>query len=235
MCANYTPGRNERIVRHFGIEDQHGDLERGIFSLAPEAFPATLAPIVRPKRTHGDALEVAAACFGMVPHWADLKLARSTYNARSETVAAKPSFRNAWKNKQFCLVPAEHIFEPSYASGKAERWRIGHVDDRPLAIAGIWEWRPQGPDGAPLLSFAMLTINADDHPLMRNFHKPGEEKRMVALLDPPQYRAWLDGSLPLEQALAPYPAEQLIACADPLPPRTRKAPTAPAPGPDSAA
>ena len=88
----------------------------------------------------------------------------------------------------------------------------------PAAIAGIWEFRPQD----LLLSFSMLTINADGHPLMQRFHKPDDEKRMVMILDPDQYHGWLDGSLVTEDDLfKQYPTERLVAVADPLQPRVK--------------
>ncbi len=215
MCANYTPGRKDAISEHFGIDG-------AIFDFLSEAYPAVMAPILRPARDANGGIECVPACFGMVPHWAEMKLARQTYNARTETVAQKPSFRNAWQRKQFCIIPAMNFFEPNYESGKAVRWRIEHAADRPLGIAGIWEWKPQGPDGKPLLSFSMLTINADQHPLMQRFHKPGDEKRMVMILDPLQYDGWLEGTLAAEpEVYQPYPADQLKAEADPAPPRAK--------------
>jgi putative SOS response-associated peptidase YedK len=157
-----------------------------------------------------------------VPHWADTKLARQTYNARTETVATKPSFRNAWQRHQFCIIPAENFFEPSYETGKPVRWRIAPAGHEPLAIAGIWEWRANGPDGLPLLSFSMLTINADGHPLMDRFHKPGDEKRMLVLLAPQQVQGWLEGELVNDDTVyRPWPAGQLVAVADPLAPRIK--------------
>ena len=227
MCANYTPSKREAFSQHYR-------LERGILDHPSESFPGYLAPILRQSReshgSHGShewresagEIECVAAVFCMVPHWADMKLARQTYNARTETVATKPSFRNAWKRNQFCIVPAENIYEPNYASGKAVRWRIEHADARPLSIAGIWEWKANGPDDLPVISFSMLTINADKHPMMRQFHKSGDEKRMLVLLEPDQYQGWLDGALVNDPALyRPYPAQQLAAAAEPLPPRAR--------------
>ena len=218
MCANYTPSKREAFSHHYG-------LERAIFDLPPETFPGYLAPILRESRDVAGQAECLPAVFGMVPHWADMKLCRQTYNARTESVATKPAFRNAWQRNQFCIVPAENFFEPNYESGKPVRWRIAHADQRPLSIAGIWEWRAHGPDGLPVLSFSMLTINADGHPLMSRFHKPDEEKRMLVLLEPPQYQGWLEGALVNDPALyQPYPAEQLVAEADPLPPRASAKP-----------
>ncbi|HEV2610333.1 MAG TPA: SOS response-associated peptidase family protein, partial [Noviherbaspirillum sp.] len=180
--------------------------------------PGYMAPIIRLPRTDAPPGDRACALgmFGMVPHWADTKLARQTYNARTETVATKPSFRNAYKHRQFCVIPVASFYEPSYETGKAERWEIADADGAPLGIAGIWEHRQDGPNGLPLLSFSMLTINADGHPLMQRFHKPEDEKRMLVILRPEQYDEWLTS--PVEDAptlFEPYPAERLIAQAAP--------------------
>ncbi|MDN2716087.1 SOS response-associated peptidase family protein [Janthinobacterium sp. SUN120] len=220
MCADYTPSRNEQIADHFSLRSLQ-------LQLPPEAWPGYMAPILRSSHDASGELEIAPALFGMVPHWADLKLARQTYNARMETVASKPSFRNAWKRKQFCIIPAANFFEPNYETGKPVRWRIERADGSPVAIAGIWEYRPAD----QLLSFSMLTINADGHPLMQRFHKPDDEKRMVMILDPDQYQGWLDGSLVTEQDVyRQYPTDLLVAQPDPMQPRSRaKAPTPAAP------
>ena len=207
MCVNYTPTQKDRIAKHFGTMATDAPYAR-------DAFPGYPAPIVR--QTKGAKLECVSACFGMVPGWSDLKMFKHTYNARSETVADKASFRNAWQRGQFCIVPADAIFEPNYESGRAVRWAIRHADDKPLGIAGIWDVRPDGPDGRPLLSFSMLTINADAHPLMKRFHKPGEEKRSVVMLEEDEFEAWLETS-PRDARgfLRPYSAEKLAAVAAP--------------------
>ncbi len=150
--------------------------------------------------------------FGLIPHWSkDTKISRHTYNARIETVADKPAFKDAWRLKRLCIIPAESIFEPDWRSGKAVSTKIQRADQEPLGIAGIWTgWRR--PDGEIIRSFSMLTINADDHLLMKNFHKPDEEKRMVAILDEQYYSEWLnskdEGCL---KYILPYPAEKLVA------------------------
>jgi putative SOS response-associated peptidase YedK len=211
MCANYIPSTRDQLQQHFGVAAPDTDYKA-------ESFPGHMAPLIR--LPHADAVHGDRACalgmFGMVPHWADLKLARQTYNARTETVASKPSFRTAYKRRQFCIVPASAFFEPSYESGKAERWEIADANGAPLGIAAIWDLKPDGPSGLPLLSFSMLTINADSHPLMRRFHKPNDEKRMLVLLSPEQYDDWL--VCPLEDAprfFTPYPAERLTSRAAP--------------------
>jgi putative SOS response-associated peptidase YedK len=68
----------------------------------------------------------------------------------------------------------------------------------------------------------MLTINADGHPLMDRFHKPGDEKRMLVLLEPQQYQGWLDGELVNDEEIyRPWAAENLVAVAAPAPARTK--------------
>lgn len=211
MCANYRPSASDQLMQHFGVAPPDSGFK-------PEVFPGHMAPMIR--LPHAQATPGDRACalgmFGIVPHWADMKLARQTYNARTETVATKPAYRNAYKRRQFCILPVASFFEPSYESGKAERWEIADADSAALGIAGIWEHKQDGPNGLPLLSFSILTINADNHPLMRRFHKPNGEKRMVVILASDQYDEWLTASVDdAPHFFTPYPAERLIAHAAP--------------------
>jgi putative SOS response-associated peptidase YedK len=90
----------------------------------------------------------------------------------------------------------------------------------PLTIAGLWRaW--EEPEGPPSLSFTMLTVNANEHPLMKRFHKPGDEKRSVVIVPPAAYEDWL-GCRSIDEArsfLNLYPAEEMAAQAAPLQPR----------------
>ena len=107
--------------------------------------------------------EAMAGVFGMIPHWGkDEKAARRTYNARSETVAEKPSFRDAWRLARHCIIPAEALYEPDWRTGKAVATRISRQDGQPMGIAGLWTgWK--SPDGSVVRSMTMLTVNADAH------------------------------------------------------------------------
>lgn len=213
MCTNYRAGSRDFIRERFGLVAD--------FDYVDETYPAYAAPIVLGA---GAAKVCRPACFGLIPHWSrDTKIARSTYNARSETVAEKPSFRNAWRRRQFCLVPMRGFYEPNYESGRAVRWRIEPTDGAEFCVAGIWEsWR--APTAQEVLSFSMLTINADAHALMRRFHAPGDEKRSIVVVPPAQYEAWLgaDGARARE-LLQPFNAADFVAVADPRP-RAAKAP-----------
>jgi putative SOS response-associated peptidase YedK len=131
--------------------------------------------------------------FGLVPAWAadKPKFGLYTYNARSETIATKPSYRNAWKKNQFGLAIMQSFYGPNYVSGKAVRWRIKRPDSRPLAVASIWERFVHHVTGEIKFSFSMVTVNADQHKIMRQFHKPGDEKRAIVTLQDTDHQAWL--------------------------------------------
>lgn len=207
-----------------------GQLEFEAFSLFPNAdfeyrkeiYKDYLAPIFR--RT-ADGLQTDAATFGLVPRNripAGVKVF-DTMNARAETVGEKRSFSGAWNRLQLALIPCQSFFEPSYETGKAVRWRIGMADDTPCAIAGLWrEWATQA--GETALSMTMLTLNADDHPLLSKFHRPGVEKRGVVVLPPTHYNDWLacKSTDEARSFLRLLPAEMVTAGAYPLPPRRSK-------------
>lgn len=218
MCSNFQALREiERMEQYFRIHGELPDFPR-------ETWPVYQAPYVRrdhdaPK--YAFSRELRLGHFGLVPSWAkDLNIGRNTYNARTETVATKPSFRNAWRHGQRAIAPAEWIYEPNYETGKPVRWKIQHVDGLPMGIAGLWEWCPK----LKAESFTMLTVNAEGHPLMERFHKPEDEKRMVVILAQEDFDRWLDcppGEM--MSMMTRYPAELLTAEPAPAPPRKKKA------------
>ena len=212
MCSHYQALKErDKYFRYFGVEppDEPGK---------HDVWPGYLGAFIRrhPNADVGDEAvpprEALAGLFGLVPHWSkDTKIARHTFNARSETVAEKPSFREAWKRAQHCIVPADALFEPDWRSGKSVATRIVRADGEPLGLAGLWSsWR--SPKGEIVHSYTMLTVNADDHPLMRLFHKPTDEKRMVVILPTNRYQDWLQA--PAEHSMEfirPFPADALHA------------------------
>jgi putative SOS response-associated peptidase YedK len=140
------------------------------------------------------------AKFGLIPSWAkDEKIARHTYNARSETAAEKASYRTAWRQRQYGLVLVDNFYEPSYESGRAVRWKIELASGDPFGIACLWDRWTDSTSGELVVSFSMLTVNADEHPVMRQFHKPGDEKRTPVIIAPDLHNAWL-GAEPTKAA-----------------------------------
>ena len=139
--------------------------------------------------------ELGVGQFGFVPRWvksaSDAKL-RSTkmVNARSETVTTSNNFRDAWLAGQRCIVPMMAFFEDDWRSGKAVPTRITRVDGKPMGVAGIWErWAK---DGAEIISFTLLTVNANSHALLHRYQQNGNEKRMPVILGEGAYDAWLN-------------------------------------------
>ena len=125
--------------------------------------------------------------------WAKEKIfGKYTYNAWTEMVAEKPSFREARHKSQFGLIPVETIFEPKYIDGKSHWYGIAREDGMPFTVAAIYENAVI--NGEQIRSMSMLTINADKHPFMKQFHKPKDEKRSIIVI-PDEYREeWLNCS-----------------------------------------
>ena len=186
MCSNFQP-----------IKNHHADWVKQIFGCElpteqwrEEAYPTYPAPFIYLE--HGKP-RCELAQFGLVPHWATdkKKFGLRTYNARSETVHEKPSYRSAWTERRFGLVLMESFYEPNWESGKAVRWKIKRADHEPSVAASIWERIIDKDTGEVILSFSMLTINADGHEVMKHFHKPEDEKRSIVVLQDLNYQSWL--------------------------------------------
>lgn len=207
MCSHYESVREpERLLRYFGAQLPL-DISFDVWPTYTSTF------IIHPSKSEsGDEavpyFQALPGQFGLIPYWAkDTKFGRRTFNARSETVAEKPSFRDAWHHKQRCIIPAEAIYEPDWRSGKSIPTRITRKDGEPMGIAGLWStWGKE-----KLYSFTMLTINADNHPVMNQFHRSDAEKRMVVILPKASYKDWLTSSNhDAMKYLRQYPADRLI-------------------------
>ena len=112
--------------------------------------------------------------------------------------------------------PAEAFYEPDWRSGKAVPTRIARADGEPMGIAGLWSWW-KSPKAELIHSFAMLTLNADEHRQMNQFHKSTDEKRMLVILPEGAYQDWLEAPLNrVNEFLVPYSADALVAVAPPV-------------------
>ncbi len=184
MCTNFTPTQRAQWVKEtLGVDLPSGFPE--------ETYPGYVAPLVVKSR-QSERVACGLARFGLIPGWAkDDKISRHTYNARSETAAEKPSYRTAWRQRQFGMVLVDNFYEPSYESGKAVRWKIELASGDPFGIACLWDRWTDPTSGELVVSFSMLTVNADEHPVMCQFHKPGDEKRTPVIIAPELLEAWL--------------------------------------------
>jgi putative SOS response-associated peptidase YedK len=160
-------------------------------------------------------LALAHGQFGLVPAWvksaSDAKL-RSTklVNARAETVSTSNNFRDTWLAGQRCIVPMMAFFEDDWRSGKAVPTRITRVDGKPMGVAGVWErWAK---DGTEIVSFTLLTVNANSHALLHRYQQNGNEKRMPVILGEGAYGAWLSARPEkAREFMRAYPAHLLTA------------------------
>ena len=197
MCVQYLTTVNIDWVK------SHFDLDLPA-STAHDIFPTYPGPIVL-KSHNTDRMAIGLARFGLIPAWAkDEDFGRKTYNARAETVAIKPSYKNAWAKRHYALTLVDAFYEPSYESGKAVRTRIHQAQHKPMAIASIWDTWAEPDTGEFIVSFSMLTIDASNHPVMKRFHKPEDEKRTVVPLRPELFNDWLNAT--------PEAASALLRC-----------------------
>ncbi len=135
----------------------------------------------------GDERRAGFMRWGLIPHWArDPKIGARMINARAETVAEKPAFRDALRRRR-CLVLADGFYEWQKTGGSKRPMRIVLKTGEPFAFAGLWSvWRD--PDGNRVPSCAIITASAND--LLRPVHD-----RMPVILAREMEEFWLDGSV----------------------------------------
>ena len=175
-------------------------------SLKPSfnAAPGHLVPVVI---REGDGLCLSSFKWGLIPSWAkDPAIGNKLINARAETVAEKPSFRQAFMKRR-CLILADGFFEWKSEGGRKVPYHITLTDRSVFAFAGLWErWRPE--KGEEIRSCVIITTAAND--FMRPIHH-----RMPVILPAGSEGAWLDPNQRDRQALlellVPYPSSAMRA------------------------
>lgn len=196
MCARITlTTTGTEVADLFGLSYDLSQ-ERRRYNVAP----SQVIPVVR---TANGRRELAHMPWGLIPHWARSAKNGGFVNARVETVASKPAFRDPLRTRR-CLVPAAGFFEWKSVGKKKRPYFFRKAGGGPSAYAALWDhW--DGPAG-PVESVAVLTVPANE--LVKPFHD-----RMPAIVSEDHFDAWLDPNetrpaklLPL---LAPYPAERM--------------------------
>ncbi|UCU92975.1 SOS response-associated peptidase [Hydrogenophaga taeniospiralis] len=192
-------------------------IRKAAAAVAEPVEPVEPAETQEPQPSPPLVRELVVGQFGLVPRWvksaSDAKLrSPKLVNARSETVTTSNNLREAWLAGQRCIVPMMAFFEDDFRSGKAVPTRISRVDGQPMGVAGLWEsWTGAG--GETIVSYTLLTVNANSHALMHRYQQPGSEKRMPAVLNEGGYDAWLNAAHPekAREFLRAYPANWLTA------------------------
>jgi len=170
------------------------------YNLAP-----TQPALVLRLHPHTKQPELTFLAWGLIPSWTkDPNIGNKLINARAETIADKPAFRAAFRRRR-CLIPIDGFYEWKKAGKTKQPYYITSRDNRPMAIAGLWEhW--EAPDGSVIESFTLITTEANN--LVRPIHP-----RMPAILPEDAFDQWLhsDTDLAALKTLVrtPYPAERL--------------------------
>ena len=178
MCgrfAFYSPA--EAVVHLFGAEDA--------VDLPPRYNIAPTQPVPVVRERSGGEREFVQLHWGLIPFWAkERSIGSRMINARAETVASKPSFRNAFRHKR-CLILADGFYEwQKQASGK-QPWFMSMVADEPFAMAGLWETWRENDDAEPLESCTIVTTGPNA--FMSRLHN-----RMPVILPADAAAIWLD-------------------------------------------
>lgn len=180
MCANFKPLTLDQLS-HLNLPDIP-------FEYPEEVYPGYELPLLF-QSSHG--LEWRKVRFGLVPKWAeDTAIASKTYNARNETLLQKPSFSEALQKHQFGVIPVTEFYESKYMDQKPQRWGVRRQDGQAFFIAALYEICKI--NDQVIRSCSMLTMDAIDHPMMKEFHEPGNIKRSVIIIPQKRLNEWLN-------------------------------------------
>ncbi len=205
MCGRYTSVTTAAaLASYFDVDEVVADELGARYNVAPTQEVYAVA-------RREAATRLGALRWGLVPSWADdPRIGSRMINARAESVAERPAFRQAFARRR-CLVPADGYYEWQVGPTKGTRqpWYIHARDDQPLAFAGLWEsWRPRGGSGSGterIVSAAIVTTTAND--ALADLHD-----RMPVVLAPSSWEFWLDPAnhdvTALQRLLEPAPPEE---------------------------
>ena len=190
MCGRFTlTSELKELQVHFAAFNSIA------YSASYNIPPSRNIPAVRQSQTDR---ELFMCHWGLIPHWAKPENKYRAINARAETLADKPYFREAYRKRR-CLIPANGFYEWNQDRNSKQAYYI-HLQDRPLfAFAGLWEsWQDQDQH---IESCAIITTTANTS--MQTIHD-----RMPVILSEHDYGKWLeDGG---EKLLAPYTGPMLV-------------------------
>ena len=212
MCGRFTLASDpEALQQTFFDFDVSIDLSPR-YNISPTQEVAVIANTPTNTKVHPEMGQIAFFHWGLIPSWAkDPKIGNRMINARSETLAEKPSFRSAYKRRR-CLILADGYYEWKQVPGDRRKQPvyIRLTSQKPFALAGLWEeWQAEEMD-KPLRSCTIITC--PPNALLEKIHH-----RMPVILPQDTYTAWLSpdeqSAEVLQPLLIPYTDEEMEAYA----------------------
>ncbi len=197
MCGRYTLRAPMNVIAEQLLLDLQTDLPPR-YNIAPTQ---DVAAVWHPEQANSP--ELVMLQWGLIPSWAkDPAIGSRMINARSETIAQKPSFRTAFVRRR-CLVLADGYYEWKKEAGGKQPYLVHMHDDQPFGFAGLWEFWEGGP------TYSCTVITAEANEATSNLHH-----RMPVILDPTNIPTWLDPSnedkSALQELLKPYEGDNLV-------------------------
>jgi len=200
MCGRFTltNPNPRRLASRFDLDGSFEIDERPRFNIAPTD------PVIAVRRSEAAKSEAGRLRWGLLPgFWATKSGQRPLINARVESVASQPAFKESFEQRR-CLIPADGFYEwRKDESGKRPIW-FSPPDQELFAFAGIWaRLEPKGTE--PVTSCALITCSPND--VVRPIHD-----RMPVVLDPEVESTWLDPDAPTDvllELLRPAPLDRL--------------------------
>jgi putative SOS response-associated peptidase YedK len=197
MCGRYRLSRRKQIIEeHFETADWQED-----WSPRYNVAPTQPIPVIR-QHPKEPVRQISLMKWGLIPNWArDASIANSTINARSETAATKPAFRDPLRYRR-CLIPADGFYEWLRTSTSKQPYCFEVNDGELFAFAGLWDgWK--NAEGQWIKTCSILTT-------VPNAVTATVHDRMPVILDRESYDLWLDPGMQnvavISELLKPYDA-----------------------------
>jgi putative SOS response-associated peptidase YedK len=209
MCYNLSINKKiAAIEKRFHAIFQNPDMFSPVYHAS--AFSIPLLPIITNKKP--DTIQLYH--WGLIPFWvkdeeAAEKIRTRTFNARSDTIHEKPSYRTSIKQKR-CLVIADGFFEWRAHEGKKYPYYIQKVDKSIFCFAGIWDSWANKANKKTVETFSIITTDAN--PMLSRIHNV--KKRMPVILNESDEKRWLGDDLSpaeIHKILIPYEKDDLEA------------------------
>ena len=183
MCGRFVQYNLLQVIQ------QTFNIDAVSFEVIPNYNVAPTQEILAAVR-HDNEIKLEKLHWGLVPFWAkDISIGSGMINARTETVASKPSFRNAFKKRR-CLIPANGFYEWKGDKGNKQPYYVFIPSGEPFAFAGLWETWTDKESGEESVykSCAIITTSASG--AIREIHH-----RMPVILDPKFHEKWLNAQI----------------------------------------